>query len=137
MNAVLILKLSALTYAGLIAAGLLMPRIVGLPRHVAALPKFIHQLFWVYYGFIGFCLVSFGVGTFFFAGDLASGTPLARALCGFLGLFWTLRLLVGAFVFELEPYLINPWRRCGLAAANFVFGCLPLVYGWVALKGGN
>ncbi len=135
MNPTLILKLTALTYLGLIAAGVLMPGVVGLRQHINTLPKFIRQLFWVYYAFIGLSLVCFGLGTFFLADQLASGTPLARAVCGFLALFWTVRFIAGTFVFDLRPYLTSPWRRAGLTAANLVFTCLPIVYGWVALKG--
>ena len=135
MNTTLVLKLTALTYLGLLAAGLLLPGVVGLRQHLSALPRFIRQLFWVYYAFIGLSLICFGLGTFFLADQLAAGTPLARAVCGFLALFWTVRFLAGTFVFDARPYLTNPWRRAGLAAANFVFTCLPVVYGWVALKG--
>lgn len=135
MNPTLILKLTALTYLGLLAAGLLMPSIVGLRQHLSALPNFIRQLFWVYYAFIGLSLACFGLGTFFLADQLAAGTPLARAVCGFLALFWAVRFVAGTFVFDLRPYLTSPWRRAGLTAANLVFACLPIVYGWVALKG--
>jgi len=135
MNTVLTLKLASLSYLGLLAAGMLMPRVVGLHQHLSALPAFVRQLFWVYYAFIGLSLVSFGLGTFFLADQLASGTPLARAVCGFLALFWSVRLVAGTFVFDLRPYLTNGWRRAGLAAANLVFTCLPVVYGWVAFKG--
>ena len=135
MNPTLILKLTALTYLGLLAAGLLMPGVVGLRQHISALPKFIRQLFWVYYAFIGLSLICFGLGTFLLADQLAAGTPLARALCGFLALFWTVRFVAGTFVFDLRPYLTNRWRRAGLTAANLVFTSLPIVYGWVALKG--
>jgi hypothetical protein len=135
VNPTLILKLSALTYLGLLAAGLLMPGVVGLREHISALPKFIRQLFWVYYAFIGLSLVCFGVGTFLLADQLADGTPLARAVCGFLALFWTVRFVAGTFVFDLRPYLTNRWRRAGLTATNLVFTSLPIVYGWVALKG--
>jgi len=137
MNTILLLKLAALAYLGLLAAGLLMPRVVGLGEHIRALPKFIRQLFWVYYTFIGLCLISFGLGTFFLADELASGTPLARALCGFLAVFWTVRFLAGSFVFDLRPYLTSTWRRVGLCAANLVFTTLPFVYGWAALQGGR
>ena len=137
MNTALILKLTALTYLGLLAAGLLMPRVVGLRHHTSTLPKFIRQLFWVYYIFIGLSLICFGLGTFFLADQLAAGTPLARAVCGFLALFWSVRFVAGTFVFDLRPYLTDRWRRTGLTAANIVFTCLPIVYGWVALKGLN
>ena len=134
MSAVLILKLASLSYLGLLAAGMLMPGVVGLRQHLFALPTFIRQLFWVYYAFIGLSLICFCLGTFLLAEHLASGTPLARAVCGFLALFWSVRFIAGTFVFDLRPYLTNRWRRAGLAAANLVFTCLPLVYGWVACK---
>ena len=134
MNTTLLLKLAALTYLGLIAAGLLMPRVVGLREHLGTLPRFIRQLFWVYYTFIGLCLISFGLGTFFLAEQLSSGTVLARAVCGFLALFWSVRFVAGTFVFNLRPYLTTRWRRVGLLTANLVFTCLPIVYGWVAIK---
>jgi hypothetical protein len=134
MNTTLLLKLAALTYLGLLAAGLLMPRVVGLPEHIRSLPKFIRQLFWVYYTFIGLCLISFGLGTFFLADELASGTPLARAACGFFAVFWTVRFIAGTFVFDLRPYLTSTWRRIGLHTANLVFTALPFVNGWAALQ---
>src|SRR6185295_1794508 len=99
---------------GLLAAGLVMPEVVGLRHHLSLLPKFIRQLFWVYYMFIGLSLMCFGLGTFCLADQLAAGTPLARAVCAFLALFWTVRFLVGTFVFDLRPYLTNRWRRAGL-----------------------
>ena len=135
MNTVLILKLASLSYLGLLTVGILMPGVVGLRQHLLALPTFVRQLFWVYYAFIGLSLICFGLGTFLLAEHLASGTPLARAVCGFLALFWSLRFVAGTFVFDLSPYLTNRWRRAGLAAANLVFVCLPVIYGWVALKG--
>ena len=135
MNTALVLKLASLSYLGLLAAGILMPGVVGLRQHLLALPTFIRQLFWVYYAFIGLSLICFGLGTFVLAEHLASGTPLARAVCGFLALFWTVRFVAGTFVFDLRPYLTNSWRRAGLAATDLVFICLPVVYGWVAMKG--
>ncbi len=134
MNTTLLLKLAALTYFGLLAAGLLMPRVVGLPEHIRSLPTFIRQLIWVYYSFLALCLIGFGLGTFFLADELASGAPLARAVCGFLAVFWFVRFIVGTFVFDLRPYLTNTWRRIGLFAANLAFTALPFIYGWAAFR---
>ena len=134
MNPVLILKLAAATHLGLIAAGLMMPKVTGLREHLRPLPPFIRQLFWVYYSFIGLCLISFGLGTFLLASDLSAGTPLARAVCGFLALFWVVRSAAASLIFDLRPYLTNRWRKAGLAAANTVFAALPIVYGWIALR---
>ncbi len=136
MKLVTLLQLAGIMHVGLIGAGALMPGVVGLRAHLAKLPPFIRRLVWVYYTFIGFCLIAFGSMTFFFADAMASGTPLARALCAFFCLFWMLRLVVATFVFDLRPYLTNRWRRLGYHATNIVFGLLPIIYGWAALKGG-
>ena len=132
----LMLKIAALMHVGLLWAGALMPRVVGLPKHTSSLPDFVRRLFWVYYTFLALCLLSFGVITFIYADALAAGTPLARGLCVFFAIFWTLRLIVATFVFKLEPYLTTRFRRIGYQATNIVFAYLPLIYGWAAWKGG-
>src|SRR5580698_1173185 len=137
MKLILLLQLAALMHLGLVCAGALMPRAVNLRNNLAALPPFIRRLFWVYYTFIGLCLISFGVMTFAFAGTLAAGSGLARALCVFLALFWTVRLVAATFVFDVRPYLTNNLWRLGYHATNIVFIYLPVVYTWVAWKGGT
>lgn len=137
MKTELILQFAGLTHVGLICAGLLMPRAVKLRMHIAGLPDFVRQLFWVYYTFIGLCLVSFGALSFFGAHLLADGSVLARFVCGFLGVFWLVRLFAATFVFDVRPYLVNVGYRVGYQATNIVFAFLPFIYGWVAWKGGG
>src|SRR5436309_4123078 len=132
-----LLQTAGVLHLGLICAGALMPRVVNLRAQLAGLPVFIRRLFWVYYAFIGLCLVSFGLITFFFAGTLAAGGRLAFALCLFLSLFWTLRLVAAAFVFDLRPYLTTAGRRLGYHTLNAVFVYLPIVYFLAAWKGGR
>ena len=134
---ILLLQFAGLMHLGLICAGALMPRAVNLKNNLAALPPFIRRLFWVYYTFIALCLVSFGLMTFTLAGTLAAGGTLARALCLFLALFWTIRLIVATFVFDVRPYLTNNLWRLGYHATNIVFIYLPVVYIWAAWKGGR
>ena len=124
----LLLQIAGVLHLGLMGAGLLMPQVVGMRAHLAALPPFIRQLFWVYYSFIALCLVSFSIITIAFAGTLASGGNLARALCAFFALFWTLRLIAGTCVFDMRPYMTNSYRRLGYQAINIVFVYLPVVY---------
>ena len=136
INMTVLLQVAGLMHVGLMCAGLLMPKVVNIRAHLADLPAFIRQLFWVYYTFIALCLVSFSVITFVFAETLASGTTLARALCVFFALFWTLRLLVATFVFDMRPYLTTQARRVGYQALNLVFLYLPLVYSLAAIRPG-
>lgn len=136
LNPTLCLQIAGALHLGLICAGGLMPRAVGLRTHIATLPPFIRRLFWVYYSFIGLCLVSFGIITFVFAESLASGSGMARALCLFFGAFWSLRLIAATFIFDVSPYLTNAFWRIGYHATNIVFIYLPVVYFWAALRGG-
>ena len=128
MTLVHLLQFAGVLHLGLMAAGSLMPRVVGLRRHLALMPPFIRQLFWVYYAFIGVCLVGFSVITVVFADTLAAGGALARGVCAFFAVFWTLRLIVATCVFDLRPYLTSRSRRIGYHATNLVFVYLPVVY---------
>ena len=133
----ILLQLAGILHLGLLCAGAMMPGVVDLRAHLRTVPRFIRQLFWVYYSFIGLCLVSFGCLTFALAGTLAEGGILARALCTFFALFWTLRLIAATFVFDLRPYLTNAFRRVGYHTINIVFVYLPVVYLLAAFKGGK
>jgi hypothetical protein len=124
----LLLQVAGVMHLGLMSAGLLMPKVVNMRAHLAGLPAFIRQLFWVYYSFIALCLVGFSVITIVFAETLASGSTLARGLCVFFAVFWTMRLIVATFVFDMRPYLTNGFRRAGYHALNLVFAYLPVVY---------
>jgi len=136
INLTLLLQIAGVLHLGLICAGALMPQAVNLRANLANLPTFIRKLFWVYYTFIGLCLVSFGLITIAFADVLAAGDGLARAMCAFLAAFWTVRLVAATFIFDVRPYLTNGLWRLGYHATNVVFIYLPIVYAWAAWKGG-
>jgi hypothetical protein len=136
-NLTLLIQIAGALHLVLIGAGVLMPRAVNLRANIAVLPPLIRQLYWVYYSFIGLCLVSFGAITVIFAGALASGSDLARAMCAFFAIFWTLRLVVAAFVFDVRPYLTNYFWRFGYHTINLVFVYLPVVYALAAFKKGS
>jgi len=136
MKLPLLLQIAGLLHLGLLCAGALMPRTVKLREHLETLPQFIRRLFFVYFAFIALLLASFGLITFFYADALASGTPLARALCLFLLVFGTARLGVAAFVFDVRPYLTSWIYRIGYHATNLSFVYLVAVYGLALWKGG-
>jgi len=134
IHLVRLLQLAGVLHLGLMCAGLLMPKVVRMRWHLATLPPFIRQLFWVYYTFIGLCLVGFSLITIVFADTLAGCGALARALCAFFAVFWTLRLVVATWVFDMEPYLTNGIRRVGYRVLNLAFVYLPVVYTLAAAK---
>ena len=58
-------------------------------------------------------IIGFGLLSVALAGDLASGTPLARGMCLFISLFWAARLIVQFFVFDAKPYLRTAVLKAG------------------------
>ena len=136
MNLTSLLELAGLMHAGLLWAGTTMLFKVKLREHLKPLPEFIRRLFWVYYCFIGLMLIGFGTLTFLFAHEMASGQPVARALCVLFALFWTVRLVVAGFVFDVRPYLTHWFYRLGYRATNLVFVYLVAIYAWTAWRGG-
>ncbi len=137
INLTYLIEIAGALHLVLICAGALMPRAVNLRANLAVLPPFIRRLYWVYYSFIGLFLVSFGAITVVFAGALASGSDLARVMCAFLAVFWTWRLIVAAFVFDVRPYLTSHFWRFGYHATNVVFIYLPVVYALAACEKGT
>ncbi len=134
---VTLLQIAAVLHLGLAWAGLTMPKTVGLHDHLAPLPPFIRHLFYVYFSFIAMILVSFGILTFVFAGNIAAGEPVARGLCLLMLAFWTVRLFVAAYVFDVRPYLTSWFLRAGYHATNLVFVYLVVIYAVAVWKGGR
>lgn len=132
-----LLQIAALLHIGLLCAGASMPKAVNLRLHIATLPPFLRQLFLVYFSFIALMLVGFGSLTFLFAHAIAAGEPTARALCVLMTIFWSVRLIVAAFIFDVRPYLTNWFYRLGHQATNLVFVYLVAVYALAAWKGGT
>ena len=85
MNAEPLLKVASFSYIGLLAAGLLMPRVTGLWTEARKMGPFAQGLFHTYYLFIGLCLVGFGVGSWVYAAELGAGTPLFRQAAAGVG----------------------------------------------------
>lgn len=133
---VLLLQFAGILHLGLACAGATMPRAVQLRTHLVLLPPFIRRLFLVYFSFIAMVLLGFGTLTFFFAGAMAAGEPLARALCVLCLVFWSARLFVASFIFDVRPYLTNWFYRAGYQATNVVFVYLVGVYALAVWKGG-
>lgn len=131
-----LLQIAAILHIGLLCAGASMPKAVNLRGHLASLPPFLRQLFLVYFSFIALMLVGFGTLTFLFAHAMAAGEPVARALCVLITVFWGMRLIAAAFVFDVRPYLTSWFYRIGYQATNLVFVYLVAVYALALWKGG-
>lgn len=78
-------------------------------------------------------LFAFGLISLCFSGVLATGTPLARAFCGYVAIFWAVRLAIQLFVFDAKPYLRNGFLTVGYHGLTVVFTWHTIVFGYAAL----
>ena len=78
-------------------------------------------------------IIGFGLLSLLFAKELASGTPLARGVCGFIAIFWAARLVVQFFVFDAKPYLKTSFLKVGYHGLTVVFIFHVIVYSWAAI----
>lgn len=83
--------------------------------------------------YIVFNIVAFGVISLVFREELASRSVMARVFCGYVSLFWAIRLAIQFFVFDAKPYLRNTLLKVGYHALTVVFLWQTAIYGWVAL----
>lgn len=101
-------------------------------EELAKLPKLLRQLFWVYGGYIVLSIVAFGILNLLHSKELASGSGLARGLCGYISVFWGVRLLL-QLVFDVRPHLSAWWLKVGYHLLSVVFLSFALLYAYVAL----
>ena len=134
MNTVeLLLRTAGVVQLGILTASFLVPRVLDWQRSLGGLPKLSRDLIWVHGAFIVLVIAGFGLVTLCEAPDLAQQTPLARAVCGLIGLFWLARLGVQFFVFDASPFLTSRFLRLGYYALTVAFLYLSVVFGWAAL----
>ncbi len=100
---------------------------------LAKLPKLMRQLFWVYGAYIVLAIVAFGVLSVCHAEELTSGSGLARGLCGYIAIFWAVRLLL-QLVFDVRPHLNAWWLKVGYHLLTVVFSSFSLLYAFAALS---
>ena len=127
------LRFAGCVHFGILIASGLTP--VGLKwrENLASLHPFLRRLFWVYGAFIALVIASFGVLTLLYADAMARGEGAARGLCGFIAVFWLVRLGVQLFVFDARPFLTNWFYRVGYQALTLAFIGHVAVYGTAVL----
>ena len=102
-------------------------------RNLAKLPP-IHRRFAVAQNFsIGATIAVLGLFSLCFAGELISGAPLARALCGATALFWGGRAGVLPWL-GVRPTLTTPFLRLGYRLLITECVTFATAYAWLALR---
>ena len=123
------LRLAGLGQLALAAASLALPRVLHWREETAALRPLIRQLFWIYAAYILGFHVAFGLLSSLRPEWLLDGSGLARAVTGFVAVYWGARLVLQFAYLDRTEALAVSWFRAAEAALVALFAALTVVYG--------
>ena len=129
-----VLTFGGILHFSILAASVQIPRVLNWEKELAKLHPFLRQLFWVYGVFVVLTIIGFGTISLLCKEELLTGTLLGRSFCGFVAVFWLLRLLTQFFVFDARPFLTNSYYKTGYHCLTLAFITLTAIYGWLCFR---
>lgn len=118
---------------GILLASASVPRVLRWRESLAGLDPLTRHLIWVHGVFIVLTIVGMGTISLALPRELAAGSPLALAVCGFIAIFWIARLAVQFTLFDARPYLHGLVLKAGYHGLTLVFAYFSAVYAWAAI----
>lgn len=114
-------------------ASALVPIRLKWKTQLSVLPRLHRQLYWVYGGYVVLAIVAFGFISLFNAKELASGGGLARGMCGYIAVFWCVRLVLQG-ILDMKAHLTTWWLKVGYHVLTVLFISFTLIYGYSTLR---
>ena len=134
MTAALLIQLAGAAHLLSLAAIIFAPIQLHWDDELARLPKLLRQMCNVYNYYTGGTIVALGLVSLTCATELASGSHLARGVCGYTAIFWGIRLWLQLY-YDFRPHLTSASLRLGYHALTALFVVFVGIYGWGALHG--
>lgn len=131
-----LLILAGLGNFGLGLASIAVPYVLNWFPDMAKMRPLMRQIFRTYAVYIWVINLSFGALSFFHPEWLLDGSPLARAVSGFIAVFWGARVFIQFFYYDRSErpagfqWVLAEWSLIGL----FIY--LAGVYGHISVTGG-
>lgn len=129
-----LIRVTGAAQLSVLVASALVPIRLDWKRDLACLPKLHRQMYWTYGGYVVLGIIALGAISLTCAEELASGTPLARAVCIYGACFWGIRLSLQG-VFDVKVHVTTWWLKAGYHALSVLFLGFTAVYGYAALQG--
>lgn len=127
------IMIAGLFHGVLVCAGLCAAHVLHWRQELQKLEPLSCQLIWIHGGYIVMIIAAFGIGSVLLCEPLADGSTLSRAVCGFIGCFWGLRLVLQLLVFDAKSHLTTVWRRVGYHMLTVLFAGFAFVYLFAAI----
>jgi hypothetical protein len=113
-------------------ASSLVPLRLNWQTSLAGLPRLHRQLYWIYGGYVVLGIISNGLVALVCADELASGTRLARCVCGYIAVFWGVRLSLQAFL-DVKEHLAAWWLHASYHTLTVLFLTFTVLFAYAAL----
>lgn len=129
--------ISGVIHLGTLLGSAQVPKELNFREELPKLNPLLRHWVLVAGGYIVFNIVAFGAISLVFHNELAAPSEerstMARVFCGYVSLFWAMRLLIQFFLFDAKPYLRNRFLKIGYHGLTLVFAWQAVVYGWLAM----
>jgi len=121
----------------ILVASAQVPARLGWREDLAKLTPFNRKLMWTYGGFTVLTILAFGILTLVLHKELLRGDRAALGLAAFIGIYWTVRILV-----DLSYFGHSGWPRgrvfvVGHALLLALFAALAATYLGLVIRGGT
>ena len=97
-------------------------------RDLAKLQPFNRKLLWAQGSFTVLTIIAFGIATLALHNEMLHGDRAALFIAGFIGLYWTIRILVDAFYFSHEDWPAGRCFKIGHFMLTSLFCCLAATF---------
>jgi hypothetical protein len=116
----------------ILAASVLVPVKLNWKKDLQVLPRLHRQLFWVYGGYIILAIGALGLICIFNAAELAQQSLLARCVCGYIAVFWGIRLSLQV-ILDVRTHLTSVCLNIGFHALTLLFATFTAIFAYAAL----
>jgi hypothetical protein len=113
-------------------ASALVPLRLDWRKVFTALPRLHRQMYWVYGGYVVMAIIANGLLCLCNSTELAAGSGLARGVCGYMAIFWGVRVSLQA-VLDVKEHLTTWWLKLGYHALTVLFASFTALFAWAAL----
>jgi hypothetical protein len=127
-----LILVAGVAHIGVLVGSALVPFRLNWRTELRSLSRLHRQMYWVYGGYVVLSIVAFAMLSILNARELAGGTGLARGVCGYIAVFWGIRVVLQA-VFDASEHLTVWWLKAGYHTLTILFAAFTLLYGWAAL----
>ena len=126
--------IAGLLHFGVLIASALVPQVLDWKAELSRVSPLTRQLVWTHGLFIVLVIIGFGLLAMTCTAALASGDSLARAVSGFIALFWGARVSLQYTWFDARAYLTKTYLKLGYHGLTLLFIYFTGVFGYAALR---